>query len=94
MQIVKKGQLSPWRDALVRKHCLTSSFGRIMKLKNGFLNKMEGATVTNNRSRIARHCSHFKTEALLSWREVGMEFLITTGIVIRDYYIHPNGMNE
>ncbi|BBW37368.1 hypothetical protein STN0717ENT64_37690 [Enterobacter hormaechei] len=65
-----------------------------MKLKNGFLNKMEGATVTNNRSRIARHCSHFKTEALLSWREVGMEFLITTGIVIRDYYIHPNGMNE
>lgn len=41
-------------------------------LKNGFL-KMKGATVTNNRSRIARHCSHFKTEALLSWREVGME---------------------
>ncbi len=46
-------------------------------LKNGFLNKMKGATVTNNRRRIARHCSHFKTEALLSWREVGMEFLIT-----------------
>jgi hypothetical protein len=42
-------------------------------LKNTFLNKMKGATVMNNRSRIARHCSHFKTEALLSWREVGME---------------------
>jgi len=42
-------------------------------LKNTFLNKMKGATVTNNRSRIAHHCSHFKTEALLSWQEVGME---------------------
>lgn len=46
-------------------------------LKNGFFKRMKGATVTNNRRRIARHCSHFKTEALLSWREVGMEFLIT-----------------
>ncbi|MGM5837872.1 hypothetical protein AAIE15_23060, partial [Enterobacter hormaechei] len=53
-------------------------------VKEWFLEKMKGATVTNNRRRIARHCSHFKTEALLSWREVGMEFLITTGIVIKD----------
>lgn len=30
-------------------------------LKNTFLNKMKGATVTNNRSRIARHCSSFKS---------------------------------
>jgi hypothetical protein len=42
-------------------------------LKNGFFKKMKGATVMNNRRRIARHCSHLKTEALLSWREVGME---------------------
>jgi len=43
------------------------------EVKEWILEKMKGATVTNNSSRIARHCSHFKTEALLSWREVGME---------------------
>ncbi|WP_213061156.1 hypothetical protein, partial [Escherichia coli] len=60
------------RVSLGRNDLLIRTF-----LKERFLEKMKGATVTNNRSRIARHCSHFKTEALLSWREVGMEFLIT-----------------
>jgi CDGSH-type Zn-finger protein len=84
MQIVKKGQLSPWRDALVRKHCLTSSFGRIMKLKNGFLNKMKGATVTNNRSRIARHCPTSKQKPFCHGEKWKWNLNITTGIVIRD----------
>jgi hypothetical protein len=33
-------------------------------LKNGFLNKMKGATVTNNRSRIALSLQPIKREAL------------------------------
>ena len=76
MQIVKKGQLSPWRDALVRKHCLTSSFGRIMKLKNGFLNKMKGASpVIAPTSKQKPFCHGEKWKWNLN---------ITTGIVIRD----------
>lgn len=85
MQIVKKGRLSPGEYALVRKHSVKIIFvSEDYDVKEWLLEKMKGATVTNNRSRIARHCSTSKQKPFCHGEKWEWNLNITTGIVIRD----------
>ncbi|KAI3477773.1 hypothetical protein L1887_60420 [Cichorium endivia] len=50
---------------------------------------MKGATVTNNRSRIARHCPTSKQKPFCHGEKWEWNLNITTGIVIRDCQPEP-----
>lgn len=54
---------------------------------------MKGATVTNNRSRIARHAPTSKQKPFCHGEKWEWNFLSPWNSNKR-YYIHPDGMNE